>query len=193
MTQFAFIADWWSDQTLSLQIFWGFGLFAFVLIVLQAALGVFAGHHGDIGPASDVSTDHDVTSYLSLKSIAALLLGLGFGGVIAIQHGYSIPIAAAFGLVIGLIIAASYVLLMKFVYSLRSDGTAILKEAIGHNGTVYMRIPAENSGAGEIQVSFSGRRQNIKAYTTGPELATGTDVKVTALRGEFALLVEKLS
>lgn len=191
MIPFAFIADWWSDQTLSLQIFWGIGLVSLGLIVLQAVLGLFAGHDGDI--TVDVATDHELGGYLSLKSISALMLGLGFGGVIAIQHQYSIPVASAFGLLVGLVITASYVLLMKFVYSLRSDGTAILKEAIGHNGTVYMRIPAENSGAGEIQVSFGGRRQNIKAYTAGPELATGTDVKVTALRGEFALLVEKLS
>lgn len=191
MIPFAFIADWWSDQTLSLQIFWGIGLVSLGLIVLQAVLGLFAGHDGDI--SVDVATDHELSGYLSLKSISALMLGLGFGGVMAIQHHYSIPVASAFGLLIGLVIMASYILLMKFVYSLRSDGTAILKEAIGCNGTVYMRIPAANAGAGEIQVSFSGRRQNVKAYTTGPELATGTDVKVTALRGENALVVEKLS
>lgn len=190
MIPFAFIADWWSDQTLSLQIFWGIGLVSLGLIVLQAVLGLFAGHDGDV--SVDVATDHELSGYLSLKSISALMLGLGFGGVMAIQHRYSIPVAAAFGLLLGLVITASYVLLMKFVYSLRSDGTAILKEAIGCNGTVYMRIPAANAGAGEIQVSFSGRRQNVKAYTAGPELATGTDVKVTALRGENALVVEKL-
>lgn len=188
MTQFAFLADWWSEQTLSLQIFWAMGIFAFVLIAFQAVLGLLAGHDGD------VSTDagHDSGGYLSLKSIAALLLGLGFGGVIAIQHGYGAPVAAAFGLVLGLVIAACYVVFMRFIYSFRSDGTMVLKEAIGHNGTVYMRIPAENAGAGEIQVSFSGRRKNIKAYTTGPELATGTDVRVVSLRGENALVVEKL-
>lgn len=193
MTQFAFFADWWNEQTLSLQFFWTVGFLAFALILLQAALGLFVGHHGDVGPASDVSTDHDITSYLSLKSIAALMLGFGFGGVMAIQHGFSVPIAGVFGLLLGVVIAASYLILMNFVFSLRSDGTMILREAIGHNGTVYMRIPAENSGSGEIQVSFSGRRKNVKAYTAGPELPTGSDVRVVALRGENALVVEKLS
>ena len=93
----------------------------------------------------------------------------------------------------GVAIAASYILLMNSLYRLRSDGTAVLSEAINRSGTVYLRIPGHASGAGEIQVSFGGRLQNIRAYTHGPELSNGTGVRVIALHGERALMVERLS
>jgi hypothetical protein len=188
---FAFVTDWWKEQTLALQIFWGTGLFALVLIVLQAGLGLFLGHDGDT--PSDVPGEHDSGSYLSLKTISALLLGLGFGGVYCLHQGYSTPVSAFIGLVVGLVIAVVYLLLMSAIYSLRSDGTANLHEAIGQSGTVYLRVPGNNSGAGEIQVSISGTLQNVKAYTAGTELSTGAGVRVTALRGNEALVVEKLS
>ena len=49
------------------------------------------------------------------------------------------------------------------------------------------------SGSGEIQVSFGGRLQNVRAYTRGLELSTGSAVRVIALHGDHALMVEKLS
>ena len=49
------------------------------------------------------------------------------------------------------------------------------------------------TGAGEIQVSFGGRLQNVRAYTQGLEIPNGTVVRVVALHGDQALLVEKLS
>ncbi len=188
MTQFAFFADWWGEQALSIQIFWSIGFFALILIVLQAALGIFIGHHGDVS----FDGEHDGGNYFSLKTISAMLLGLGFGGVYCMQQGFSVPVSAVIGLVIGFVIAVLYLFLMSGIYSLRSDGNSILKEAIGQNGTVYMRIPAHGNGTGEIQVSFGGLMKNIRAYTEGDELPTGTAVRVTALRGENALVVEKI-
>ena len=67
-----------------------------------------------------------------------------------------------------------------------------LIEAINRSGTVYMRIPEMLAGAGEIQISFGGRMQNVRAYTRGIGLPTGTAVKVVGLHGDQALLVEKL-
>lgn len=194
--EFTFLTEWWNEQVLAEQIFCSIGFLAFLLIILQTLLSIFGLHHGDI--AGDTSTDMDgghgsAVNLLSLKSVSAILLGLGFGGAICIQHQFSPGISALIGLIVGVLIASSYLLLMKWIYGLRSDGTSILKEAIGHSSTVYLRIPAANSGAGEIQVSYGGTMHNIKAYTNGPELSSGTDVKVVGMHGEYALTVEKIS
>ncbi|MEI9997815.1 MAG: hypothetical protein WDO13_00880 [Verrucomicrobiota bacterium] len=82
--------------------------------------------------------------------------------------------------------------MMHSLYKLKSDGTAQLTEAINRSGTVYMRIPGTLAGAGEIQIAFGGRMQNIAAFTRGVGLPTGTAVKVVGLHGDGALLVEKL-
>lgn len=179
-----------------MQWFWGIGLFGLFLIILQAIFGLFVGHDGDTNASGslDVHGGHGGGSnYLSLKSISAMLLGFGFGGAIFDKNGYSVGLSALGGLAIGIAIGAVYIALMNSLYRLRSDGTAVLSDAVNRSGTVYMRIPAGMSASGEIQVSFGGRLQNIRAYTRGLELATGTAVRVVSLHGDHALVVEKLS
>jgi hypothetical protein len=187
---FASLADWWKELAFSLQVFWSIGLCGLVLILLQALLSLAAGHHGDY--QLDAHETH-ANSYLSLKTVSALFIGFGFGGAIFAQNGFSVLVAAVGGLIIGLLIATLYLGLMRVLYRLRSDGTALLWEAIGQRGRVYLRIPANESAPGEIQVAFGGRFMNVKAFTRGPELPTGTDVLVISVHGENALEVAKVS
>jgi hypothetical protein len=140
--------------------------------------------HGGHGSGSNI---------VSIKTVSAMLLGFGFGGALLEQNGFSVGFSALGGLGVGVLIGAAYFALMNSLYRLRSDGTAVLSEAINRSGTVYLRIPGNVSGAGEIQVAFGGRLQNVRAYTRGFELSTGTAVRVVALHGDQALLVEKLS
>lgn len=196
MSHLGFIFGQWDQETFSLQLFWGIGLFGLILIILQAILGVFVGHDGDTNSSGsvDLHGGHGGGgSIVSIKTISAMLLGFGFGGAILEKNGFSLGICALGGIGIGLLIGVAYFFLMRSLYQLRSDGTAVLSEAINRSGTVYLRIPGNVSGAGEIQVSFGGRLQNVRAFTQGPELATGTAVRVVALHGDQALLVEKLS
>ena len=178
-----------------MKLFMGIGLIGFVMIVLQVVVGVFAGHDGDVsGSASvDLHGGHGGGgSIVSLKTITGMCIGFGFGGALLEQYGFSPGIAALGGIVIGAIIGAIYFWMMHSLYKLKSDGTSVLTEAVNHSGTVYMRIPGNTSGAGEIQIAFGGRLQNVAAFTRGMGLATGTPVKVIGLHGDRALLVEKL-
>jgi hypothetical protein len=190
VTLFASLGDWWNGLAFSLQVFWSIGICGFILILLQGLLSLVAGHHGD--SQLDSHETHG-TSYLSLKTVSALFIGLGFGGAIFNQNGFPILVAAVGGLIIGILIATLYLALMNALHRLRSDGTALLWEAIGRRGRVYMRIPANESAPGEIQVAFGGRFMNVKAFTRGPELSTGTDVLVISVHGENALEVAKVS
>jgi hypothetical protein len=194
--QLASILGLWNDEAFASQLFWGIGLLGLVLIILQAILGVLAGHDGDTSSSGsvDMSGGHGGGGgIVSIKTVSAMLLGFGFGGAILEKNGFSVGIAALGGLGVGLLIGAAYFALMNSLYRLRSDGTSVLSEAVNHSGTVYIRIPGNVSGAGEVQVAFGGRLQNIRAYTRGPELPTGTTVRVVALHGDQALLVEKLA
>ncbi len=181
---------------ISLQIFEGIGFLGLFLIILQAIFGFFVGHDGDTH--SDAGVDSHgghggYASYLSIKSISAILLGFGFGGALIELAGFGTGLAALGGLVAGLIISSSFIFLMNSLHKLKSDGTAVLAEAVNRTGTVYLPIPAEESGAGEIQVSYGGRLQNVRAFTLGPALTSGMSVRVLSLRGEQAVVVEKIS
>jgi hypothetical protein len=186
---FASTADWWAHQSTSLQVFWSIGFCGLLLVALQGLLGLFIGHH-DVNFGS-----HDSAwgGYLSLKTLSAMMLGIGFGGAIFGQNGFSLAVALTGGILIGLGISTFFFVLMNGLYRLRSDGTAMLWEAIGQRGTVYMRIPAHEAAPGEIQVAFAGRLMNVPAFTRGSELPTGTDVLVISVHGEHALEVEKVS
>ena len=195
MSCLASISSLWNDEAFAAEIFWAIGLIGLLLIILQAIFGVLIGHDGDTSSSGsvDLHGGHGGGgSIVSLKTVSAMLLGFGFGGAIMEKNGFSPGISALGGIGIGLVIGVAYFALMNSLYRLKSDGTAVLSEAINRSGTVYMRIPAGASGAGEIQVSFGGRLQNITAYTRGFELPTGTAVKVVALHGDHALMVEKL-
>jgi len=157
---------------------------------VQAVLTLVFGHHGDMGGDGD---GFSWSSFISIKTMAAMCLGVGFGGAAFGENGFSIAAAVAGGMVIGLMLAGVFVVLMRGMYGLRSDGTTRLWEAIGHRGTVYLPIPAEDAAAGEIQVCFGGRLVNVPAFTRGPKLSTGTDVLVISVRGDNALEVEKAS
>jgi hypothetical protein len=180
---------WWNQLTASLQVFWAIGFCGLLLIALQGLMSLFAGHHEVNLGSHETSWD----SYISLKSVSALLIGVGFGSAIFGENGFSMVVALAAGLVIGLGTAGFFLVLMSGLDRLRCDGTAMLWEAIGQRGKVYLRIPAKGTAPGEIQVSFAGRLVNVPAFTRGAELATGTDVLVISVHGENALEVEQVS
>jgi hypothetical protein len=192
----ASILGLWNDESFASQLFWGIGLLGLLLIILQSIFGVLAGHDGDTSSSGsvDLHGGHGGGgSIVSLKTVSAMLLGFGFGGAILEKNGFSAGLSALGGIGTGVVIGAAYFALMNSLYRLKSDGTSVLSEAVNHSGTVYMRIPGNASGAGEIQVSFGGRLQNVRAYTSGLELPTGTAVRVVALHGDAGLMVEKLS
>jgi hypothetical protein len=185
----ASFAVWWNHLTTSLQIFWAIGFCGLLLIALQGLLSLFVGHHELNLGSHETSWD----SYISFKSISALLIGVGFGGAIFGESGFSVIVALGAGLFIGLCTAGFFLLLMSGLNRLRCDGTAMLWEAIGQRGKVYLRIPAQGTAPGEIQVSFAGRMVNVPAFTRGAEIATGNDVLVISVHGENALEVEQVS
>jgi len=191
-----FISSLWDDESFASHLFLSIGFIGLLLIILQAIFGIFVGHDGDTSSSGSVDLHGGHGSganIVSIKTISAMLLGFGFGGAIFQQNGFSTGISALGGIGVGILIGGGYFALMNSLYRLRSDGTSVLSEAVNRSGTVYLRIPGKASGAGEIQVSFGGRMQNVRAYTQGLEIPSGTAVRVVALHGDQALLVEKLS
>ncbi len=179
-----------SQATSSTPFFWYLGFIGLFLILVQGVFTLIFGHHGDLH--SD-GQGFEWSNFISLKAIAAMFIGVGFGGAALAQSGFSIGVTVLGGICIGFVIALFFVLLMSGFHSLRSDGTVRLQEAIGQRAKVYIRIPGEESAPGEIQVGFAGRMLNVPAFTRGPELPTGADVLVVSVHGEHALEVEKVS
>jgi hypothetical protein len=191
---FATISGFWAEAPVSQQIFWFIGIFGLVLIILQAVLGLVMGHHGEMNTDGSVDGHGGPgwATYLSLRAISATLLGFGFGGAYLDRIGLALGLAMLGGLCLGLLIGAGYMALIGSLNRLHSVGSIFrLVDALSHTGTVYLPIPGESTGAGEIQVAFGGRLNNVAAFTEGPALPVGAFVRVIGLHGENALTVEK--
>lgn len=180
----------WSALGILEKVFTIIGLTAFVLIILQTGMSLLGG---------DVNHDYDITTedagighawgLFSVRGLFGFLLGLGWGGLIALQKGASGLGATFIGALAGLVIAILLSLLMKAINTLRSDGTLKMENAVGHTGTVYQRIPAKRSGQGKVQILVQGRMQTLEAITDAAEdIAPQREVKVTAVTNNILVV-----
>jgi membrane protein implicated in regulation of membrane protease activity len=165
------------------------------LVLLQFLAGAFGmgGDHGD-ADHPDLDADHDADAgdhgdgnwflgLLTFRAICAAVAFFGLGGLTAAYYRLEPPAQLGTAALCGF--AALYLVatLMKMLYRLRADGTVRLSQAVGRTGTVYLRVPAQNSGPGKVTLSLQNRTVEVEAFTAANELPTGTPVRVVAVRG----------
>ena len=148
------------------------------ILTLQMILMMFGGDMDADTDVDDIAGESDGLGFLSVRSMAVFLTFFGLTGLLGLDEGWgggrTIGVALGTG-------TASMVLvawLMATFARLASDGSVNPENAVGQNARVYLRIPGENGGKGKITVSVQGRTQEFEAFTNGPELATGSQVKV---------------
>ena len=83
-----------NPELFSTQFFWDVGFIGFFLVVIQGILTLVFGHHGD---ASGDGQGISWSNFLSLKTMAAMFLGIGFGGAAFGENGFSLAVAATGG------------------------------------------------------------------------------------------------
>jgi hypothetical protein len=83
--------------------------------------------------------------------------------------------------------------LMQWLYGLRTEGTVRIGCAVGKTGTVYVPVPARNSGTGKIQINLQNRTMEYEALTPGDKLPTGARVIVTEVIAADTLEVQSAS
>jgi membrane protein implicated in regulation of membrane protease activity len=195
------MSEWWSGLNFSLQVFYGIGILATVILVIQLIMTLL-GADGDgmaddgafdaAGADADVLAGHDTgLQILSVRTVVAFLAGFGWTGVIVLQAGRSMTSAVLIALGVGILLMLAVFSLMRGLYSLRQSGSVDYRNAIGAVGTVYVRIPPAGEGTGQIQVVVQGRLATVAAANRGDKpLAGGTKVKVVGLSGANLLEVE---
>jgi len=168
--------------------------------------------HADAGPDVDA---HDVAgadahteqaalghgssslfAVISFRTVVAALAFFGLAGLAAdaglAAEGVDAPILPVLAIAIAAGLAAMYGVywMMQLLYRLKSEGTVRVDHAVGLHGTVYLRIPAERSGIGKIQLNLQNRTMEYAAMTAGPELPTGATVVVVNLVSPDTLEVQ---
>ncbi len=164
------------------------GIFcAIAWISTLLSLGLFvislvAGVEGDgaDGSGGDAGMDGEAGMF-SIRACMGFVLGFGWGGFCATQAGVSAIPAALIGVVVGLVMFFIVALLMRFIYSLRSDGTLDYNTLVGCTGTVYVTVPPHGEAGGQVQIAHPNQLITLAAVQEGDSpLLAQTRVTVTA-------------
>lgn len=147
---------------------------------------------GDVADGDvDLETDGDGLSFFSIRTLASFLTFFGLTGLYGMQQEWS-PAATA-----GSSVGAGFgmMLVVAWLFSLQSklnqEGNLDPSGAVGASAVVYLRIPEAGSGKGKITVALQGRTAEYAAVTDGPELPTGSDVRITRMVNDATFAVER--
>jgi membrane protein implicated in regulation of membrane protease activity len=115
---------------------------------------------------------------LSFRAIVAALAFFGLAGLAGNAADIPLPFTLLIAIAAGMAALYGVYSMMRGMQMLQTDGTIRIERAVGKIGTVYLRIPANESESGKIQINLQNRTMEYLAMTSGPELPTGTKVEV---------------
>jgi hypothetical protein len=158
--------------------------------------GVPGDHHTAAGTAADGQLHPDSTwlfGVVTFRTIVSASAFFGLAGMAALRSGFSpsssLILAAAAGL------AAMYVTYwsMRAIAGLASSGNERIDNAVGCFATVYIPIPADQKGAGKVQLSMQNRIVEFLAVTDDVDrLPTGLKVEVVGVVGNDTVTVRRV-
>ncbi len=169
-------------------VYWILALTSTFLFFLKLMLSIFGGDADsdvdmaddiDIADDGDFSDDADSGSVFTTDTILAFFKGAGWIGVICYRFtkfNFSSIIIITFFSGIITFVFAFY--LLRSMKSFESSGTLDYRNAISNVGTVYLTIPGQRQGIGQIQVEIQGRLTTVDAMTDKETLKTGERVLV---------------
>lgn len=143
---------------------------------------------GDIANPADIGAMHlftfqGIITFLCVFSWASILTYMGCG---------LIPVALIVGFVLGAAAMFGVAKIIQLMGRLAQNGNIVARKFLGETGTVYIPIPANAKGTGKINIALGERYVEFEAVTEGAEeLTSGEAVRVTDIRSENILVVEK--
>jgi hypothetical protein len=187
------LSQWWDGLPLAQQFFFGVGILAGFTTLVLGVLSLLGMEHHDSTDALAGDLDDGAGGIFSVKPLTGFFLGFGWSGGIALSNGYGMLAATAVALVSGTAIMAAVVMMFKAIWSLKSDGTLRVENAVGATGTVYITLPPNRAVGGQVIVNFTGRQETYGALSVAERpLPSGEKVKVLQIIDPRTILVEPL-
>ncbi|MDE6105611.1 MAG: hypothetical protein K2F84_00760 [Bacteroidales bacterium] len=196
------MATWWDSLDILMKVLWGITLSASLIFVIQSIM-TFVGLGGDGGFDGDFSTGFDDLSTLdadpgmnlyTFRNLVNFLLGFGWTAILLRDRIASIAWLMVLAVLVGLALVAVVMYLFKWLNGMQQSGNIdVFRAAVGCQGRVYLTIPAERKGEGQVQITISGSVREYNAVTDGDEIKTGTPIKVVEVLNSNTLVVEELN
>jgi membrane protein implicated in regulation of membrane protease activity len=192
------MAEWWSNIPAFERIFWYFALPFTVVLILQLILtfiglewhdGGFEASHGlDAGHETDFQAGFRL---FTLRNFIIFFTGFGWAGLFAIHAGFGQTVTILFAFFAGLFLMFAVAGMFYLMTRLTQSGNINLSNAAHSSGRVYLPIPGNRSGMGQVQITVQGAIREVDAMTDGEPLPTGTPIQVTEVLNEEVLIVKK--
>lgn len=197
------IATWWDSLDLLMKVLWGITLSASLIFVIQSIMTFVGLGGGDGGFDGDFSTDFNDLSTLdadpgmnlyTFRNLVNFLLGFGWTAILLRDRIASLAWLMVLSVLVGLALVAVVMYLFKWLNGMQQSGNIdVFRSAVGCQGRVYLTIPAERQGEGQVQITISGSVREYNAVTDGDEIKTGTPIKVVEVLNSNTLVVEELN
>lgn len=196
------IITWWEALGGAEQWFWTIALVSNVLFAVYLVMQFAGGHDGDAGGDLDGDLDGDVAgdlghdgldtgfTILSLRSLLAFGMFMGYTGVVALRLGVGWFVALIVGIAAGVLAAWLAWRLLRLILRLQSSGTLNLENTIGQTGEVYLPIPARQGGSGKVMVEVQGALREMDAISEEIAIPTGATILVVGITETGALIVQ---
>ncbi len=174
------------------------GTTVFLIRLGLMAIGGFADGVDGVDVDADVDLGAEVEGgdsthafeLLSVQSIAAFLMGFGWGGVGGlVGFDWSFPMSMLTGVAFGAGLVWLLGLLMKAMYDLQSSGNIRIQDAVGAQGRVYTNVPAKGDGRGQVRVVVNQRARIYNAVSDGDAIVTNSDVRIVRVNEDHTLTV----
>jgi hypothetical protein len=185
------MTEWWTALGGDEKVFYGIAIVSSLVMSIQLVLtligGAFDAPDGDF----EIEGSDGDLGVLSVRTICAFFVGFGWAGITALKYyPEDTLIATGAGFTVGCGFLFGVLWTMRGLYSLKADGTIDIKNAIGHVGNVYLPIPPNREGTGQVQVMVQGRERVVIALTDS-ETAFGNQIRVKVLEkiDEHTILV----
>jgi hypothetical protein len=157
--------------------FWGAAIFGSVFFLLRVILFIAGAGDGgtDSGDGADGTADvaeagNGAFRLVSLNSLVGFIALFGWGGLAArVQYGLGLPLSLLVGAGAGFAAMLSTALIFHGAMKLRSDGARFsMKDAVGCEAEVYLRIPAQ--GKGRVSFVVNGVKHEVDAVSDTADL-----------------------
>jgi membrane protein implicated in regulation of membrane protease activity len=159
-------------------------IFGFIILLVMLLAGdVFGGHDAD-GFDHGGGLEHaGGPSVFSVRIMASFLTAFGVGGVVARYYGFSHPASSGIGAVTGAVMSGLVYEFARILYSQQASSEVHMSSLVGRSAEVSVAIPA--GGVGQVALTVGGERtEHIARSADGRAITRGTDVTITAVRGD---------
>lgn len=190
------LSEWWDALTSMQKVYWCLAIPFSLLLIIQLII-TFAGGDADADIDSDIDDHHHADEggefqIFTIKNFIVFFTVLGWGGLGFLEIGMSGWLSMVLASVIGFIAMLIMATILYFMSKLVDSGTLKVKNAIGRNGEVYLRIPANKNGMGKVSITVQGGLRELDAITTdAQDIPSGSLVMVVDVINGNILLVTK--